>query len=49
MGVDAMFVVKLLGIVALAGYFWMALKFWKGYQLTNFQPRVRAMTWLVGE
>ncbi|MDY6783585.1 MAG: hypothetical protein SW833_13750 [Cyanobacteriota bacterium] len=33
-----MLIVKLLGIVAMAGYFWMALKFWKGYQLTNFQP-----------
>jgi hypothetical protein len=33
-----MFALKLLGIVAIAGYIWGAWKFWHGYRRTNFQP-----------
>ncbi|MDY7015398.1 MAG: hypothetical protein SVX43_17735 [Cyanobacteriota bacterium] len=33
-----MVIIKLLGVVVMIGYFWGVLKFWKGYQQTNFQP-----------
>jgi|GEM_PF-130081 len=34
----AIFAVKVLGIFVVAGYFWGAWKFWKGFRRTNFQP-----------